>query len=157
MSFKDLYAVNRIRMISLLILEFLTSGLIIGVSYINTYQITAIKNRKWQQFIFLITLSLILFIISYAGLNVCQYWIEKQIQQYNHQIRFKIVNHYFYDNKTHSTAQVQNRLTNDLNLIKDSKLAVYTDIPYYLAQIIFKMGSFFLLLLSTILLCSIIN
>ncbi|WP_347106754.1 ABC transporter ATP-binding protein [Lactobacillus paragasseri] len=137
MSFKDLYAVNRIRMISLLILEFLTSGLIIGVSYINTYQITAIKNRKWQQFIFLITLSLILFIISYAGLNVCQYWIEKQIQQYNHQIRFKIVNHYFYDNKTHSTAQVQNRLTNDLNLIKDSKLAVYTDIPYYLAQIIF--------------------
>lgn len=73
MSFKDIYAVNRIRMISLLVLEFLTSGLIIGVSYINTYQITAIKNRKWQQFIFLITLSLILFIISYAGLNICQY------------------------------------------------------------------------------------
>ena len=137
MSFKDLYAVNRIRMISLLVLEFLTSGLIIGVSYINTYQITAIKNRKWQQFIFLITLSLILFIISYAGLNICQYWIEKQIQQYNHKIRFKIVNHYFYDNKVHNAAEVQNRLTNDLNLIKDSKLAVYTDIPYYLAQIIF--------------------
>lgn len=53
MSFKDIYAVNRIRMISLLVLEFLTSGLIIGVSYINTYQITAIKNRKWQQFIYL--------------------------------------------------------------------------------------------------------
>ncbi|MCT7756586.1 MAG: ABC transporter ATP-binding protein/permease [Lactobacillus iners] len=137
MSFKDLYAVNRIRMISLLVLEFLTSGLIIGVSYINTYQITAIKNRKWQQFIFLITLSLILFIISYASLNICQYWIEKQIQQYNHKIRFKIVNHYFYDNKAHNAAEVQNRLTNDLNLIKDSKLAVYTDIPYYLAQIIF--------------------
>ena len=78
-----------------------------------------------------------IYFLDYSIFNVCQYWIEKQIQQYNHQIRFKIVNHYFYDNKTHSTAQVQNRLTNDLNLIKDSKLAVYTDIPYYLAQIIF--------------------
>ena len=138
MSFKGLYSVNKLRMTALLILEFLTSGLTIGVSYINTYQIMAVKEGKWQQFIVLIMAALFAFVISYIGLNVCQYWIEKQIQQYNHQVRAKIVNHYFYDQKVHNTAKVQNRLTNDLNLITQSKLSVYTDIPYYAAQIIFS-------------------
>lgn len=54
MSFKGLYSVNKLRMTALLILEFLTSGLTIGVSYINTYQIMAVKEGKWQQFIVLI-------------------------------------------------------------------------------------------------------
>ena len=48
MSFKGLYSVNKLRMTALLILEFLTSGLTIGVSYINTYQIMAVKEGKWQ-------------------------------------------------------------------------------------------------------------
>lgn len=138
MSFEGLYSVNKPRMVALLILEFLTSGLTIGVNYINTYQITAIKEEKWQQFIIFIIAALIAFVVSYIGLNVCQYWIEKQIQQYNHQVRTKIVRHYFYDQKIHNPAKVQNRLTNDLNLIKQSKLSVYTDIPYYIAQIIFS-------------------
>lgn len=46
MSFKGLYNVNKTRMIALLCLEVLTSALSIGVSYINTYQITALKERK---------------------------------------------------------------------------------------------------------------
>ncbi|RVU71422.1 MULTISPECIES: ABC transporter ATP-binding protein [Lactobacillus] len=138
MSFKGLYSVNKPRMIALLILEFLTSALTIGVSYITTYQITAIKEEKWQRFIILIIAALIASAISYIGLNVCQYWIEQQIQQYNHLVRTKIVRHYFYDQENHNPAKVQNRLTNDLNLIKQSKLSVYTDIPYYAAQIIFS-------------------
>lgn len=137
MSFKGLYNVNKTRMIALLCLEVLTSALSIGVSYINTYQITALKERKLQQFFILISLSLSLLVLNYIGLNICQYWIEAQIQQYNHQIRIKLVNHYFNDGKNHNSASIQNRLTNDLNLINESKLLVYTDIPYYLTQIIF--------------------
>ena len=48
-----------------------------------------------------------------------------------------MVSHYFNDGKNHNSASIQNRLTNDLNLINESKLLVYTDIPYYLTQIIF--------------------
>ena len=76
MSFKGLYSVNKLRMIALLILEFLTSGLTIGVSYINTYQITAVKEEKWQQFIVLIMSAFLAFVIMYIGLNFCQYLIE---------------------------------------------------------------------------------
>ena len=137
MSFKGLYNVNKTRMIALLCLEVLTSALSIGVSYINTYQITALKERKLQQFFILISLSLSLLVLNYIDLNICQYWIEAQIQQYNHQIRIKLVSHYFNDGKNHNSASIQNRLTNDLNLINESKLLVYTDIPYYLTQIIF--------------------
>lgn len=46
MSFKGLYNVNKTRMIALLCLEVLTSALSIGVSYINTYQITALKDNE---------------------------------------------------------------------------------------------------------------
>lgn len=137
MSFKGLYNVNKTRMIALLCLEVLTSALSIGVSYINTYQITALKERKLQQFFILISLSLSLLVLNYIDLNICQYWIEAQIQQYNHQIRIKLVSHYFNDGKNYNSASIQNRLTNDLNLINESKLLVYTDIPYYLTQIIF--------------------
>ena len=56
MSFKGLYNVNKTRMLALLCLEVLTSALSIGVSYINTYQITALKERKLQQFFILISL-----------------------------------------------------------------------------------------------------
>lgn len=137
MTFKGLYATNKIRMIVILLLEFTTSGLVIGTSYISTYIFSFIRKRMVNKFLLFCLIVVILYFASYLGMNFCQYLIEKQIQQYNHQVRVEIIAHFFNDYVHHSPNKVQNILTNDLNIIKSSSLSIYTDIPYYAAQIIF--------------------
>ena len=137
MTFKGLYSTNKVRMIVILLLEFITSGLVIGTSYISTYIFSFIRKRMINEFLLFCLIVLLLYFASYLGMNLCQYLIEKQIQQYNHQVRAEIITHFFNDYAHHSPNKVQNILTNDLNLIKSSSLSIYTDIPYYAAQILF--------------------
>lgn len=137
MTFKGLYSTNKVRMIVILLLEFITSGLVIGTSYISTYIFSFIRKRMINEFLLFCLIVLLLYFASYLGMNLCQYLIEKQIQQYNHQVRAEIIAHFFNDYAHHSPNKVQNILTNDLNLIKSSSLSIYTDIPYYAAQILF--------------------
>ncbi|MDF7638349.1 ABC transporter ATP-binding protein [Lactobacillus sp. ESL0791] len=160
MSFKGLYSINKPRMIALLILEFITSGLVIGTSYLTTYIFTFIRAKNWHAFLTFMSYELVAFLLSYLGMNCCQFWIEKQIQEYNHLVRKQLVKHYFYDNQDHPVSQLQNRLTNDLNIIKSSDLSVYTDIPYYLAQVLFAMiglFSFHWSLLIAVLILALLN
>ncbi|MEB3364534.1 hypothetical protein SDC49_16040 [Lactobacillus sp. R2/2] len=87
MTFKGLYATNKTRMIVILLLEFTTSGLVIGTSYIGTYIFSFIRRRMVNEFLVFCLIVLFLYFTSYLGMNLCQYLIEKQIQQYNHQVR----------------------------------------------------------------------
>jgi len=137
MTFKGLYSTNKVRMTTILLLEFVTSGLVIGTSYISTYIFSFIRKRMLNEFLLFCLIVLFLYFASYLGMNLGQYLIEKQIQEYNHQVREEIITHYFNDYDHHNPNDVQNILTNDLNIVKSSSLSIYTDIPYYAAQIIF--------------------
>lgn len=82
-------------MIVILLLEFITSGLVIGTSYISTYIFSFIRKRMINEFLLFCLIVLLLYFASYLGMNLCQYLIEKQIQQYNHQVRAEIIANFF--------------------------------------------------------------
>lgn len=48
------------------------------------------------------------------------YLAKKQVQEYNHVVRSKIISHYYFDNKNHPVSGIQNRLTTDLKNINTS-------------------------------------
>ena len=60
-----------------------------------------------------------------------QYEVRVQEEEYNQKLRQKLFDHYFKDGKYHAITDVQNRITNDLNLVKDNYFEWYIIVPFY--------------------------
>ena len=62
---------------------------------------------------------------------ISQYLITYQAQDLNNSVRDKIVKHYFYDGKKHQVSEMQNRLTNDFEIVKNNFFEWYVIVPFY--------------------------
>lgn len=91
-------------------------------AYFLTLQFNAIKNENYASFIYWTFLLFLIYLLVYASYNLADLVWQKLIQQYLHKIRQELTDHYFADNKNQSVSAVQNRFTNDLELLRTDYL-----------------------------------
>lgn len=95
-----------------------------ALAIINTYTIqeetNIILSRNWTNFILINVLAFVIMLADYVVNALVDYGQQAQAQDLNNQIRDKIVQHYYCDGKKHTVAQMQNRLTNDLQMLNNN-------------------------------------
>ncbi|MBC6349226.1 ATP-binding cassette domain-containing protein [Lactobacillus melliventris] len=125
MTIKDFYKQNPLRFITLILTTILEWALPIVTTQLVMLETTAIQQQKFQQFLSITVISFIAFLFSYLiqGLNACL--LSKQQEEFNFSIRKRSVSHFYADQKEHSVAQIQNRLTNDLNQSQENYFAPF--------------------------------
>lgn len=142
MSFKGLYKVNKFRMIIYTFLLVIAAASVVIGSFLNMFMVTAVSTKSWSGLILFASLALITFILSEALMTLINDYIgELQMQDYLEQVRNKIAAHFFKDGKKHSVSAFQNRLTNDLELIKNNYLLGYAVIVIFVVYIIISFAA----------------
>ena len=68
--------------------------------------------------------------LGYVFIYISQYLITYQAQDLNNSVRDKIVKHYFYDGKKHQVSEMQNRLTNDLQMVNENYVGAIFNLLY---------------------------
>lgn len=117
MSWKELFKFKPGKFI-LVVLLHLTGGISeVGVAYVLTLQFNAIRKHHLELFLIYALVQLILYVYVYLAYQFAGIVWQKLLQQYFHLVRQEIADHYFEDQKHHRSSDVQNRLTNDINLI----------------------------------------
>lgn len=145
MTVKQLYNTNRVRFCGIIGAYLLSSAALVLNSYILMYLVEYIKTRDlnhWLQFFFL---ELIVSISSYFFPRMANYFVQKQIQEYNHSIRQKIIQSYYNGKKQTKVAEAQNRLINDIDILDSSYLSNYFFVVNDVATIIFSTIILFLI------------
>lgn len=158
MTIKGLYQSNPFRFICTIIAYIATPLGAIGQSYLLMYQVTALVNRKFNLWLWLVLAEFIILVMLALSQSVAPYLAKKQIQKYNHKIRTDTVRHYYFDGETHAVSEMQNRLTTDLKNTNDNYLMNYFRsiqmVCYILFSVIVLLFIHWSLLLATIILVS---
>lgn len=132
------------------VLFVLGSILIPATAVLNVYlsQITTnvVLARNWRGFIILASIFFIIILMLYFLMPIVQNTNKYLQQDLNQQVRAKIVKHYYDDQKQHTVAEMQNRLTNDLTLINENYFDSIFNLIYGTVLIICVL--FYLILLS---------
>lgn len=122
-------------------------------SYLLTLQFDAIRKLKMPEFLLFGSLQLVGWVVSYLALTLADNLWQKQIQEFLHQIRLEITDHLFDDGESHPVANVQNKLLNDLNLIKNNYLTSFRYITGMLVSILTVAASLFTFQWSLLIAC----
>ena len=95
-----------------------------AMAIFSTYLTQTLTNillaRNWHDFILLAIICFFIMLILNFLIPIVQNTDNYLQQDLNQQVRAKIVKHYYDDQKQHSVADMQNRLTNDLTLINEN-------------------------------------
>lgn len=95
-----------------------------AMAIFSTYLTQTLTNillaRNWHDFILLAIICFFIMLILNFLIPIVQNNDNYLQQDLNQQVRAKIVKHYYDDQKQHSVADMQNRLTNDLTLINEN-------------------------------------
>ncbi|MFR4968109.1 ATP-binding cassette domain-containing protein [Lactobacillus kalixensis] len=144
MNLKEVFTFNPWRFCLALLLQIIGAVVEIVFAYFLTLQFNAIRNHNLRMFAFFTALQLGCYILVYVSDNIAGIIWQKHIQSYLHLIRQELTDHYFLDGKKYHVASVQNRLTNDLNLLHNDYLNSFR----YIAGMIVSVCSVALTLLT---------
>ena len=117
MSLKELYRINPKRFILLVILQIFTPAVSIVNIYVAQQEANIVLTKNLRNYWLISFLALTLMFISYGVFAWFNYLSNKQMQEISNQVRAEIVDHYYHDGKEHQVAAMQNRLTNDLEIV----------------------------------------
>lgn len=118
MSFKGFIKTNYLRFIYINILSVISGVAAIGAGYIQMYWLTYIKDRAWVKILLATALMGILYLAAQGLIYYIQFVIRVQEEEYNEKVRARLATHYFRDGQNHQVPAVQNRMTNDLEMIR---------------------------------------
>lgn len=143
--------------ILIIALAALGCGLTAYSSYLLTTTANAVKNLDMVNFLIYSLLSTITSIVSYMLIYTGRFLYTKYEQKYLHHIRQEIITNY-YDNGQNdgNVANMQNSLTNDLNMLTEMFLDPLFKILNFILDIVFSISvvltfNIYLLLLIVIL------
>lgn len=136
MNIKDMYRLNPVRFIFICSLQVLIPAFSIANIYVAQLEINIILTKNLKNFLLISFLALVVLFLSYLLYSLYNYLSNLQIQELNNKIRGKIVNHYYHDQQNHKVATMQNRLTNDLDLIMTNYYLPFFNMLYGMTLII---------------------
>ena len=139
MKLKDLLKLNIPLSVVIIFLTLLGSISIAYKNYILSITINALIAKSWSKWWLFTFLEMITDILGHFLKRLGIYLFSKQSQAYIHQIRYRITENYF--SKTDNISKVstmQNRLTNDLNMLYDLYLTPTYRIWGLVCDIIFS-------------------
>ena len=120
-------------------------------SYGWTPATDSLKNLDTKKFV----LWIILIVVTSAGGRVMQflagYLFTKQEQEYFHNLRKKLINHYYESKPVDKLSNMQNRLTNDLKIISDQALDPVSNVVLCVVDLVVLTFNFWLLCLILVL------
>ncbi|MCT6903136.1 MAG: ABC transporter transmembrane domain-containing protein, partial [Lactobacillus sp.] len=125
MTIKDFYKQNPLRFMILILITVLEWTLPIVTTQLIMLLTTAIQQQKFQQFLIINVISFMPFLFQYLIQGLHAFLLSKQQEEFNFHIRKRSVSHFYADQKEHSVAQIQNRLTNDLNQSQENYFAPF--------------------------------
>lgn len=131
MSFKGFIKTNYLRFIYINILSVISGIAAIGAGYIQMYWLTYIKDRAWVKILLATALMGILYLAAQGMIYYIQFVIRVQEEEYNKKVRARLATHYFRDGQNHQVPAVQNRMTNDLEMIRKNYFDWYPIVPFY--------------------------
>ena len=124
MSSKELFKLNPIKFCLAMGLQIIAAVGEVVVAYVLTLQFDAAKNRNLSLFLTWTLIQLSSYIMVFLFYNLAGIVWQKLIQNYLHLIRQELTDHYFADSQKHAVSAVQNRMTNDLEMIKHAGIGV---------------------------------
>lgn len=136
MNFKNFVRINKLRFFLFLILAIISPILTIAITALVQIETNIILSRNLSNFLIISAISLAVCILFYALFSLTEYLLYAQIQDLNNSVRAKIVAHYYRDNKEHIVSKMQNRLTNDLELINDNYYGALLSLIFGIVTII---------------------
>lgn len=131
MSFKGFIKTNYLRFIYINFLSVISGVAAIGAGYIQMYWLTYVKNRAWIKILLATVLMGILYLAAQGMIYYIQFVIRVQEEEYNKKVRVRLATHYFRDCQTHQVTAVQNRMTNDLEMVRKNYFDWYPIVPFY--------------------------
>ncbi|GAA0038415.1 hypothetical protein LANSK_08890 [Lactobacillus amylovorus subsp. amylovorus] len=120
MNLKQFIQIHPFRFALFVLGSVIIPALAIFGTYLTQILTNVILARNWQGFTAIAIVSFILMLVLNFLLPIVQTTDNYLQQDLNQQVRAKIVKHYYDDQKQHSVADMQNRLTNDLTLINEN-------------------------------------
>ena len=120
MNLKQFVKIHPFRLALFVLGSVIIPALAIFGTYLTQILTNVILARNWQGFTAIAIVSFILMLVLNFLLPIVQTTDNYLQQDLNQQVRAKIVKHYYDDQKQHSVADMQNRLTNDLTLINEN-------------------------------------
>lgn len=136
MNFRELIKIKPARFWLFVVITVLTPITIIGNTALVQLETTIVLSRNLRNFVIISAISLVVAALSYVFINISQYLITYQAQDLNNSVRDKIVKHYFYDGKKHQVTEMQNRLTNDLQMVNENYIDAIFNLLYGSVMII---------------------
>lgn len=116
---------------------------------VNTYllqlETNIVLSRNWNHFILITCATLAAIVLAYISMSLQLYLENIQFQDLSGEVRGKLVNHYYADGKNHSVSEMQNRLTNDLQIINENYFHQLGNLIYGIVTIIGVLIYLFLL------------
>lgn len=131
MSFKGFIKTNYLRFVYINFLSIISGVGAVGAGYVQMYWLTFIKNHEWSKVLLTSLLMGILYLAAQGMIYYIQYVMRIQEEEYNKKIRDRLANHYFKDQKYHKISAVQNRMTNDLEMVRNNYFDWYPIVPFY--------------------------
>ena len=125
MTIKDFYKQNPLRFMILILITVLEWTFPIVTTQLIMLETTSIQQQKFQQFLIINVISFMPFLFQYIIQGLHAFLLSKQQEEFNFHIRKRSVSHFYADQKEHSVAQIQNRLTNDLNQSQENYFAPF--------------------------------
>lgn len=138
MSLKGLFKTNPFLFILAALNGFLSGAAAIGGSWLLMYDTTAMQQKQWHTWVILMIWEAIILASAYAFSQLAVYFLEKVTQQYNHQVRDKIIKHYYDDGQPHRVSEMQNRLVTDIKNVNVQYFQPFGNILYGASLIIFS-------------------
>lgn len=140
MTIKALYHSSPVHFILTFILYILIPLTAIGQSYIVMYTTTALTKHSLSIWLWLTLGEAIVLFWGSISQSLAYYSSVKLIQKYNHQVRAKIIRHYYYDGQEHKVSAIQNRLITDFKNTDDNYLSRFFNCIQMVGYILFSAG-----------------
>ncbi len=118
MSLKNLFKVNILRGSLLLLIYLLYSYTGTITTYLFRYALNALTRKDLTTFLYWCSVEILVAIVSSIFLATSTYLFNKQIQQYIHMLRDKVI-HQYYRNGDGKVAKMQNILNNNMKILTD--------------------------------------
>ena len=147
-------SIPRTILILLVFLAYALSGT--ATTYFFKYITNDLSNGNWSGFAFWIIVELIISIFTILLLPLGTFLFNKQIQEYLHEIRAKIMKHYYAAEPT-KVADMQNQLGNNLKVLSDDYATPWIKIWINLLSIIMAIGTLLTLHWSLILIVTVVT
>jgi ABC transporter ATP binding and permease len=136
LNFKDFIKTNPLNFGISILLIILSSFATILATYLIAITTTAIQKNDFNLWLNMLLLSLVVDVVIVFLGPISTYLLERQFQQYSHQVRLKLISH-FYKEKKFELARWENRLTNDISMLRQEKFLLLPELISCICLIVF--------------------